>query len=148
MAIGYYGGIGLALALEMMEPPLALFIAAIPILKMLNPSWTSWPTRLVSQLLQDTARPVGGDGDSAIRLSTPHGAIRPGTPDVPIERGLTIWQEARAVADRARTPGMARPVGGDGDSAIRLSTPDVPLERHPTIWQEARAVADRARTWR
>src|SRR5436190_9166789 len=86
MAIGYYGGIGLALALEMMEPPLALFIAAIPILKMLNRPWASWPTRLVSQLPQGMARPVGGDGDSTI------------TADVPLERSLTIWQEARAVA--------------------------------------------------
>jgi hypothetical protein len=91
MAIGYYGGIGLALALEMMEPPLALFIAAIPVLKMLNRSWASWPTRLVPQLPQGMARPVGGDGDSTI------------TPDVPLERSLTIWQEARAVANRTRT---------------------------------------------
>src|SRR5947208_470341 len=34
--IGYYGGIGLATAFELIEPPLALFIAAIPLLKMLN----------------------------------------------------------------------------------------------------------------
>ena len=94
MAIGYYGGIGLALALEAIEPPLALFIAAIPLLKMLNSPAASWPARLVSQLLQGMIKPVGGDGDSAIQLSTP---------DVPLERGLTIWQEARAVADRTRT---------------------------------------------
>ena len=94
MAIGYYGGIGLALAFEMMEPPLALFIAAIPFLKMLKGPGASWPTRLVSQPLLGMARPVGGDGDGAVQLSTP---------DVPLERGLTIWQEARAMADRART---------------------------------------------
>ena len=94
MAIGYYGGIGLALALEMMEPPLALFIAAIPIFKMLNRPRASWPTGLSSQLLHGMASPGGDDGDSAVQLSTP---------DVPLERRLTIWQEARAVADRART---------------------------------------------
>ena len=94
MAIGYYSGIGLALAFEMMEPPLALFVAAIPFLKMLRAPGASWPTRLVSQPLLGMARPVGGDGD---------GAVQPSTPDVPLERGLTIWQEARAMADRART---------------------------------------------
>ena len=94
MAIGYYGGIGLALAFEMMEPPLALFIAALPFLKMLNRPRVSWPARLVAPLLPGTATPVGGDGASA---------ILPSTPDVPLERSLTIWQEARAVADRART---------------------------------------------
>ena len=94
MAIGYYGGIGLALAFEMMEPPLALFIAAIPIFKMLNRPRASWPTGLVSQLLHGMASPDGNDGDRAIQLSTP---------DVPPARRLTIWQEARAVADRART---------------------------------------------
>src|SRR5437016_804555 len=71
MAIGYYGGIGLALALEMMEPPLALFIAAIPLLKMLNRPWASWPTRLVPQPPRRMDRPAGGDGDCTIRLSTP-----------------------------------------------------------------------------
>jgi len=94
VAVGYYVGIGLALAFEMIEPPLALFIAAIPFLKMLNRPRASWPTRLVSQLLQGMAKPVGGDSDSAIRLSTP---------DVPLEPRPTIWQEARAMADRART---------------------------------------------
>ena len=94
MAMGYYAGIGLALAFEMMEPPLALFIAAIPIFKMLNRPRASWPTGLVSQLLHGMASPDGNDGDGAIQLSTP---------DVPPARRLTIWQEARAVADRART---------------------------------------------
>ena len=94
MAIGYYGGIGLALALEMMEPPLALFIAAIPILKVLNRPRASWPTGLSSQLLHGVTSPDGHDGASPIQLSTP---------DVPPERRLTIWQEARAVADRTRT---------------------------------------------
>jgi hypothetical protein len=93
MAMGYYAGLGLALAFEMMEPPLALFIAAIPILNMLNRPRASWPTCLLSQLLHGMAGPVGGHTDSAIQLSTP---------DVPLERRLTIWQEARAVADRAR----------------------------------------------
>jgi hypothetical protein len=94
MALGYYSGIGLALAFEMMEPPLALFIAAIPILNLLHRPRASWPTGLLSPLLHGMARPRGDDGASASELSTP---------DVPLERRPTIWQEARAMADRART---------------------------------------------
>jgi len=35
-SLGYYGGIGIAVAAGAIEPPLAIFIAAIPFLKMLN----------------------------------------------------------------------------------------------------------------
>jgi hypothetical protein len=94
MALGYYSGIGLALAFEMMEPPLALFIAAIPLLNLLHRPRASWPTGLLAPLLHGMGRPVGGDDD---------GAVQPSMPDVRLERGLTIWQEARAMADRART---------------------------------------------
>jgi hypothetical protein len=54
--IGYYGGIGLAIAFELIEPPLALFIAAIPLLKMLNHPRASRPTRFVGQLLERRSR--------------------------------------------------------------------------------------------
>ena len=42
-SIGYYGGIGLAVAAGMFGAPVALSIAAIPFLKVLNPPTASWP---------------------------------------------------------------------------------------------------------
>ena len=87
--IGYYGGIGLATAFELIEPPLALFIAAIPLLKMLNHPGASVPTRFVGQLLDGAAKPVGGSSEATVQLRT---NAKP--------RRQTILQEARQLADK------------------------------------------------
>lgn len=89
MTVGYYGGIALALSAGMLEPPLAVFIAAIPLFRMLHRPNASWPARLVSQVLQGAAKPVGGDSEGAIRLRTD------GTP-----QRLSILAEARQIARR------------------------------------------------
>lgn len=92
LTVGYYGGIALALAAGVIEPPLALFIAAIPFFKMLNRPDASRPTRVVSQVLDGMAKPVGGDSPAAIRLHTAPGrAARKG-----------VLAEARDLADRRR----------------------------------------------
>ncbi|HXR64303.1 MAG TPA: hypothetical protein VN729_00155 [Ktedonobacteraceae bacterium] len=67
--IGYYGGVGLALAFELVEPPLAIFIAAIPLLKMLNHPGASQPTRFVGQVFEGAAQPVGGSAESTVQLT-------------------------------------------------------------------------------
>jgi hypothetical protein len=95
-SIGYYGGIGIAVAAGMIEPPLALFIAAIPFLKMLNRPNASQPVRFVGQVLDGAAKPVGGSSEATIQLATA-GETAPQQPAQP-----TIWQEARQVAERAR----------------------------------------------
>lgn len=87
--IGYYGGIGLATAFELIEPPLALFIAAIPLLKMLNRPGASRPTRFVGQLLDGAAKPVGGSAEATIQLTT---VEKPTAPH------RTILEEARQLA--------------------------------------------------
>ncbi len=89
--IGYYGGIGLATAFELIEPPLALFIAAIPLLKMLNHPGASAPTRFVGELLDGAAKPVGGSSEATIQLTA---NVKPSR--------LNILQEARQMADQAR----------------------------------------------
>lgn len=101
LTLGYYGGVGLGIAFEVIEPPLALFIAAVPFLKMLNRPNSSLPMRIVSQVLQGAAKPVGGDSDSAIRLAQ----SQPGSGSVGSrltgrlrhEMG-SIWAEARALS--------------------------------------------------
>jgi hypothetical protein len=95
-SIGYYAGIGIAVALEAIEPPLALFIAAIPFLKMLNRPNASQAVRFISQVLDGAAKPVGGSSEATIQLATA-GEAAPQQSDRP-----TIWQEARQVAERAR----------------------------------------------
>ena len=69
--VGYYGGIGLALAAEILDPPLAIFIGAIPLIKMLKRPGASRPTRVVAQLLEGASVPVGGSAEAAIRIKSP-----------------------------------------------------------------------------
>lgn len=90
--IGYYSGVGLAVAFELIEPPLALFIAAIPLLKMLNYPKAPAPTRFVGQLLEGAAKPVGGSSEATIQLKT----------DAKSTRRLTMLQEARQLANQMR----------------------------------------------
>jgi hypothetical protein len=95
-SIGYYGGISIAVAAGMIEPPLALFIAAIPFLKMLNRPNASQPVRFIGQMLDGAAKPVGGSSEATIQLATAGEAAAQQS-----ERP-TIWQEALQVAERAR----------------------------------------------
>ncbi|HLH22088.1 MAG TPA: hypothetical protein VK066_06175 [Chloroflexota bacterium] len=89
-SVGYFGGIGLAVAFELIEPPLALFIAAVPFLKMLNRPRAPLPVRFVSQLVDGAAKPVGGDSEGTIRLTTP---------GLPSARGAT--RRVQHAAERA-----------------------------------------------
>jgi len=69
-SLGYFGGIGLAVAFEVIEPPLALVIAAVPFVRMLNLPGASWPVRFASQLADGATKPIGGDSEQTIRLTT------------------------------------------------------------------------------
>ncbi len=106
-AIGYYGGLGLAVGFGMIEPPFGLFIAAVPLFKMLNRPKASRPVRLLSQIMDGASQPVGGDGDPAIKLVTGTGT------------GMSIVREARQLADRVSA---ARASSTDGRRARRVST--------------------------
>ncbi|QBD76734.1 hypothetical protein EPA93_12250 [Ktedonosporobacter rubrisoli] len=91
--IGYYGGIGLAWAFELLEPPLLIFIAAVPLLKMLNHPNAPKATRFVGQILEGAAKPVGGSAESTIQLADKRG---------PVALQPTILGEARQLARQAR----------------------------------------------
>jgi hypothetical protein len=69
-AVGYFGGIGLAVAYDVIAPPLGLFIATIPILKLFKRPDQPRAIRIVSDLLEGAAKPVGGDSETTIKLAT------------------------------------------------------------------------------
>lgn len=69
-SLGYFGGIALAVGLEIIDPPIGLFIAAIPFLKMLNSSEAPAPSRFVGQVFEGVAKPVGGDSEGTIRMAS------------------------------------------------------------------------------
>jgi hypothetical protein len=68
---GYYGGVVLAVALGLIDPPLGLFIAVVPVLKMLTNARFPTPVRFIGQFLEGTATPVGGDAEGTVRFQTP-----------------------------------------------------------------------------
>ena len=94
--VGYYGGIGLALAAEIIEPPFALFIAAIPIFKMMSHPIMPDPVRIAGQMLEGAAQPVGGSDEASVHLIEGNRKSKKQAP------GAAIWREARAIADRQR----------------------------------------------
>ena len=74
--VGYYGGIGAALALGLLEPPLAAFIAAVPLIKILAERGSPIPVRFVAEVLEGAAKPVGSDAEGTVRLADPDRAQR------------------------------------------------------------------------
>ena len=67
--IGYFGGVGLAVWFGLIEPPLGLFIAAIPLVKLLNRPNATRPEQAVWGVVDGASKPVGGDGESVVRFT-------------------------------------------------------------------------------
>jgi hypothetical protein len=68
-ALGYFGGIAAAVAVGMIEPPLAVFIAAVPFVKMLTAPGTPDPLRFLGLVTEGAAQPVGSSGQGTVRLA-------------------------------------------------------------------------------
>jgi hypothetical protein len=102
-SLGYFGGVGTALALGMVDPPLAAFIAAVPFLAMLTHRSLPAPIRFLGETLDGAAKPVGGDDDGYVKLRDEQREA----------------EQARAVAVKARRGDAveqrqaARPLTGD-----------------------------------
>lgn len=67
-SIGYFGGVSAAVALGLVDPPLAAFIAAVPFLAMLTHRSLPVPVRFIGETLEGAAKPVGGDDDGYVKL--------------------------------------------------------------------------------
>jgi hypothetical protein len=67
-SVGYFGGLAAAVGLGMIEPPLALFIAAVPVFKILTNSALPRPVRAIGEVLEGAAKPVGGDAEGVIQI--------------------------------------------------------------------------------
>jgi hypothetical protein len=70
-SLGFFGGVALAVGVGLIEPPLGLFIAAVPFLKMLKADALPAPGQFVGRIFEGMAKPVGGDGEGTIRLASP-----------------------------------------------------------------------------
>jgi hypothetical protein len=67
-SVGYFGGLAVAVSVGIIEAPLALFIAAVPIFKALTNSALPLPVRTVGEMLEGAAKPVGSDADGVVEL--------------------------------------------------------------------------------
>jgi hypothetical protein len=67
-SVGYFGGLAAAVGMGLLEPPLALFIAAVPAFKALTNSAMPRAVRIVAEVLEGAAKPVGSDADGVIQL--------------------------------------------------------------------------------
>jgi hypothetical protein len=67
-SVGYFGGLAAAVGFGLIEPPLALFIAAVPVFKALTNAALPRSVRIVGEVLEGAAKPVGSDAEGVIQL--------------------------------------------------------------------------------
>ncbi|MEV0702217.1 hypothetical protein AB0I53_30475 [Saccharopolyspora sp. NPDC050389] len=67
-SIGYFGGVALAVGVGLIDPPLAAFIAAVPLWKTLNHRALPLAARTAGAILEGASRPIGGDAEGTVRL--------------------------------------------------------------------------------
>jgi hypothetical protein len=101
-SIGYFGGVTAAVALGLVDPPLAAFIAAAPFLVMLTHRSLPTPVRFLGETLEGAAKPIGGDDDGYVKL----------------QDDQRDQERARAIAAAARR-GEATDPSHDAPSALR-----------------------------
>ncbi|MDT7710657.1 MAG: hypothetical protein QOG20_6264 [Pseudonocardiales bacterium] len=66
--IGYYGGAALAVSLGLIDPPLGVFIAAVPLLKLLTHRGLPLTAQFVGELMEGASKPVGGDTEAVFHI--------------------------------------------------------------------------------
>ena len=105
-SIGYFGGVGAAVILGLVDPPLAAFIAAVPFVAMLTHRSLPVPVRFIGEALEGAAKPVGGDDDGYVKLQ-----------DEQRER-----ERAQAVAAKARRGDAIGRGQDDDEDGLRVSS--------------------------
>jgi hypothetical protein len=69
-SIGFFGALGVAAALELVPMSVAVFVAAVPFLKLMDDPGASTPRRFISHLVDGAAKPVGGDSEGTVRWAS------------------------------------------------------------------------------
>jgi hypothetical protein len=67
-SVGYFGGLAVATCMGLIEPPLAMFIAAVPVFKALTNTALPRIVRAAGELLEGAAKPVGSDAEGVVQL--------------------------------------------------------------------------------
>ncbi len=70
-SVGFYGGITAAVLAGVIEPPLGIIMACVPITKMALNSRAPSALRWIGEVLDGAVKPVGGDAQGTVRLADP-----------------------------------------------------------------------------
>lgn len=70
--MGYFGGLAAGVGLGFIEPPLALFIAAVPLFKIMTDTAFPRTVRMIGEVFEGAAKPVGSDAEGVIHLHNQH----------------------------------------------------------------------------
>ena len=73
---GYYGGVAAALAFGIVDWPVALFIGAIPLVKLLQRRDLPTGVQFAVHVFDGAAKPVGGDSEGTIELTRTPEALK------------------------------------------------------------------------
>ena len=68
-SLGFFGAIGAATALELIPIPIAVFVASVPFLKLLNRPNAPKASKFISEIVAGASKPVGGDSEGTIHWS-------------------------------------------------------------------------------
>jgi hypothetical protein len=98
-SVGYFGGLAVAVAIGLIEPPLALFIAAVPVFKSLTNTALPKGVRVIGEVLEGAAKPVGSDAEGVIELKDQQ---QSGTKVVNVASKATKPRATKATPRRAR----------------------------------------------
>jgi hypothetical protein len=109
-SVGHHGGVALAVALEIIDWSVGLFLATIPMVKL--PNWRPLPraVRFPVQVFEGMSKPVGGDAEGTLRM------VR--TPQ-PLKEASE--READVASPRPRRPRARRPGTEGGNSPTNTS---------------------------
>ena len=66
-SLGFFGGIALAIAFDLIAPELALFVACVALVKLLKRRHATRAEKAVAAVLEGAAKPLGGDAQETIR---------------------------------------------------------------------------------
>ncbi len=97
-SLGYFGGIGLAVAMELVAPELALFVAVIPFVKLLKRKHATKIEKAIAAIIEGAAKPLGGDAESTVRPTDDPQARHQGSDESNgrARHDRLFWDRARA----------------------------------------------------
>ena len=66
-SLGFYGGIAVAIAFDLIAPELALFVAIVPLVKLFKREHATKSEKLIAAVVEGAAKPLGGDAEATVR---------------------------------------------------------------------------------